>query len=554
MVRFDSTILPVDKKKLDPQSASTVKYLCEARAKVILVGSWSSTINSKPLALEAVAEYLSSVLQLNVIPTQLGSSEMMAWIEKRTELDILLLENISQLKDDVSNCQKFAQQLSFGVDIFVNDSFSEAHKILASTVGIACFCSACIAGFHFQLGLSQLEKIIRTDKKPYVAIIGGGNLIDKAAALHFLASICDALVFVGEMAFQIMHAFGLPVPIKLVERKALKQAHAIVEAAKARNIEIVLPKDFWCIHYSNPHQMEMSSASSILDGWKPVDLGPSTLEEISSFLSKCKKIMWIGPVKFSSSNLNAGGASKLAAMIDALSQRNCDVSIVGKMACDAFHGNSSSATAENMIQNASVVWEFLKGRNLPGLLALDRAYPFEMDWKSIYNDPDRPLVVDIGSGNSLYLLIVPSVIINSILVIHFVATNATSTFRSIISSYPGRLVLVSIQCPNPDFNKPEHRWRMLQRSLVEAIADLLASGGKVFLQSDIEEVAIRMKEEFSKYGKGKLAVENLDKAAIHQGGWLKENPFGIQSDWEQHVLDRGDPMYRLCLSKSESSG
>lgn len=82
--------------------------------------------------------------------------------------------------------------------------------------------------------------------------------------------------------------------------------------------------------------------------------------------------MWIGPVKFSSSNLNAGGASKLAAKIDALSQRNCDVSIVGKMARDAFHGNSSSATAENMIQNASVVWEFLKGRNLPGLLALDR--------------------------------------------------------------------------------------------------------------------------------------------------------------------------------------
>ncbi|XP_031102767.1 phosphoglycerate kinase isoform X3 [Ipomoea triloba] len=502
---------------------------------------------------------------------------MMAWIEKRTELDILLLENISQLKDDVSNCQKFAQQLSFGVDIFVNDSFSEVHKILASTVGIACFCSACIAGFHFQLGLSQLEKINRTDKKPYVAIIGGGNLIDKAAALHFLASICDALVFVGEMAFQIMHAFGLPVPIKFVERKGLKQAHAIVEAAKARNIEIVLPKDFWCINYSNPHQMEISSASSILDGWKPVDLGPSTLEEISSFLSKFKKIMWIGPVKFSSSNLNAGGASKLAAMIDALSQRNCDVSIVGKMACDAFHGNSSSATAENMIQNASVVWEFLKGRNLPGLLALDRAYPFEMDWKSIYNDPDRPLVVDIGSGNGLFLFGMArrrkdfnslGLEINRKLVkrcldhvsqslmknVHFVATNATSTFRSIISSYPGRLVLVSIQCPNPDFNKPEHRWRMLQRSLVEAIADLLASGGKVFLQSDIEEVAIRMKEEFSKYGKGKLTVENLDKAAIHQGGWLKENPFGIRSDWEQHVLDRGDPMYRLCLSKSESSG
>ncbi|KAJ0087817.1 hypothetical protein Patl1_32155 [Pistacia atlantica] len=62
---------------------------------------------------------------------------------------------------------------------------------------------------------------------------------------------------------------------------------------------------------------------------------------------------------------------------------------------------------------------------------------------------------------------------------YFIATNATSTFRSIVSSYPGKLILVSIQCPNPDFNRPEHRWRMLQRSLVEAVADLLGYEGKV---------------------------------------------------------------------------
>lgn len=117
---------------------------------------------------------------------------------------------------------------------------------------------------------------------------------------------------------------------------------------------------------------------------------------------------------------------------------------------------------------------------------------------------------------------------------YFIATNATSTFRSIVCTYPGQVVLVSIQvgssafslpfpsegfhvvsgsdmlttvkcnsfasrrifrimmksflnlvsywirqCPNPDFSDPDHRWRMLQRSLVEAIADLLAYNGKV---------------------------------------------------------------------------
>lgn len=135
------------------------------------------------------------------------------------------------------------------------------------------------------------------------------------------------------------------------------------------------------------------------------------------------------------------------------------------------------------------------------------------------------------------------------------ATNATSTFRSIVSSYPGDLVLVSIQCPNPDFNRTEHRWRMVQRSLVEAIADLVAPDGKVFLQSDVKEVAVRMKKEFMNYGKGKLTVmHDSEDITSQQDGWLNENPFGIRSDWEQHVIERGAPMYRLLLLKSSSSG
>ncbi|KAF8396539.1 hypothetical protein HHK36_018163 [Tetracentron sinense] len=90
---------------------------------------------------------------------------------------------------------------------------------------------------------------------------------------------------------------------------------------------------------------------------------------------------------------------------------------------------------------------------------------------------------------------------------------------------------------------------MLQRSLVEAIADLLTSDGKVFLQSDIEAVAVRMKEQFTMYGKGKLAVVDDEDCKIGRGRWLNENPFGIRSDWEQHVINRGAPMYRLMISK-----
>nr|GEZ62578.1 HOPM interactor 7 [Tanacetum cinerariifolium] len=39
-------------------------------------------------------------------------------------------------------------------------------------------------------------------------------------------------------------------------------------------------------------------------------------------------------------------------------------------------------------------------------------------------------------------------------------------------------------CPNPDFDKPEHMWKRVQRSLIEAIEDMLSSYRKVFIQTD----------------------------------------------------------------------
>uniref|UniRef100_A0A2N9I5Y3 Phosphoglycerate kinase n=1 Tax=Fagus sylvatica TaxID=28930 RepID=A0A2N9I5Y3_FAGSY len=479
----------------------TIKYLYEAGAKVILVSDWSITINSKLVLIESVADFLSSILQCKVVPVRCNSCNISPKMEGLEKADICLLENLSEFKEEVANCSKFAQMLSSGVDIFVNDSFSQSHKILASTVGVTRFCHSCVAGFHFEESLCQLKMVAETSRNPYVAVIGGGNFFDKAAALHFLASRCDGLVFVGKMSFQIMHALGLSVPLNLVEHKALKEALDIVR--------YFLLIAFWM------------------------------------------KVIWIGPVKFSNSNQHTNGASKLAQMLDLLSQSNCDLTVVGNMACKVIMQESSSISDFNMLENASVVWEFLKGRKLPGVMALDRAYPFEINWNATYCDPMQPLVVDIGSGNGLFIRgmarkrkdlnflglemneklvrrCLDSVQQTSMKNGYFIATNATSTFRSIVSSYPGELVLVSIQCPNPDFNKPEYRWRMLQRALVEAVADCLTSDGKVFLQSDIEAVAVRMREQFLKYGKGKLSVVHDQDAKIN-GGWLEENPFGVRT-------------------------
>ncbi|KAK8280335.1 hypothetical protein V6Z12_D09G168700 [Gossypium hirsutum] len=550
MVRFDSTILLGGKLDLSSLSASkalyTIKYLHECGAKMILVSEWSRKINPKLLDAQAVADILSSVLQLKVIALRCISCKSPLRREDLQKADIFLLENLSEYKEEVANCSKFAELLSSEVDILVNDSFCQSHKVLASTVGVARFCYASMAGFSFEENLHQLKKIAKTKKKPYLAVIGGGNLKSKAAALQFLASRCDALVFVGQMSFQIMRALGHSIPTNLVERDARKAALDIVQFAHDKNVLMSYPKDFWCTNQHLPTELEVFPAHGVSASWLPVDLGPRSLEEIYSLVTNSKKIIWIGPVKFSSSKPCTVGTSKLAQML--CKQSQCEF-----------------------------VWEFLKEQKLPGVMSLNRAYPFEIDWSVAYHDASQPLVVDIGSGNGLFIMgmaqnrkdlnflgleingklvkrCLDSVHQSGIRNAYFIGSNATTTFRSIVSSYPGELVLVSVQCPNPDFNKPENRWSMLQRSLIEAVADLLASKGKVFLQSDVEAVAMRMKEQFLQYGKGKLHLSHDQyNIRINGNAWLEENPFGIRSDWEQHVIDRGAPMYRLMLSKSTGS-
>lgn len=217
--------------------------------------------------------------------------------EDLVKADIHLLENLSENKQEVANCSNFAEFLSSGVDIFVNDSFSQSHKILASTVGICRFCYACMAGFQFEESLHQLKKTAQTNKKPYVAIvclsshfslsqgflsylffsslavtslhvmqIGGGNLKNKAAALHFLASRCDALIFIGLLSFQIMHALGQSVPLDFVEHEAHEAALDIIEFAHNKNVPILYPEDLWCMNQHNPKKVEIFPSHGVLDG------------------------------------------------------------------------------------------------------------------------------------------------------------------------------------------------------------------------------------------------------------------------------------------------
>eukprot|EP01018_Ginkgo_biloba_P032431 Gb_38763 [translate_table: standard] len=581
MVRFDTkTCFRDDQvviKCASQNTLNTFKYLCNAGAKVVLVSRWAPLQVSAGIPqIKTLADYLSVRLEKRVIVAQgVIGDKVEQSINELKNGEILLLGNLTQYKEEAANCVDFARSLSARIDILVNDAFSESHKVLASTVGVARFTYARIAGFDLAEKLSLFTETLEKPKRPFIAIIGGAKILEKTSALRSLLCKCDGLVVVGIMAFTFLYALGLPISPRLVEKHALGEALELMEIAKQRNVRVLLPKDFWCIDDTHScEQMYVFKAQHILDGWKPVDIGPTTLNVIASFLGGSKTALWIGPVKLGASKHRCHGSSHLARLLGQISENGCITIAIGREACSSVREVSVSNSV-HVLEHGAVVWELLKGNTLAGVAALDRAYAGTLDWRAIFSDPSQPLIVDIGSGNGLFVLkmaqmfghlnflgleINKKLVDHSIACIqelglrngHFISTNATTTFRSITSSYPGSLLLVSIQCPNPNFNNPEHRWRMVQRSLVEAIVEMVFHEGKIFLQSDVKEVAVRMKDEFLQYGKGKVGVsiEHYGYKVCDTNGWLKDNPFGVCSDWEQHVIDRGEPMYRVVLSKN----
>ncbi|MEB3831631.1 tRNA (guanosine(46)-N7)-methyltransferase TrmB [Phormidium sp. CCY1219] len=186
-------------------------------------------------------------------------------------------------------------------------------------------------------------------------------------------------------------------------------------------------------------------------------------------------------------------------------------------------------------------------------------------WDKIYADMRKPLHMDIGCGwgrfllslaqwepdwNFLGLEIRESLVETAIAQrdekqipnLHFLFCNANPSLQPLLDSLPpGILQRVSIQFPDPWFKKRHQKRRVVQPELVADIAHYLSAGGVVFLQSDVEEVAIEMRDRFQEHPA--FVLENPQ--------WLPENPLAVATERERLTLDKGEPVYRAVFRKGD---
>jgi tRNA (guanine-N7-)-methyltransferase len=187
-----------------------------------------------------------------------------------------------------------------------------------------------------------------------------------------------------------------------------------------------------------------------------------------------------------------------------------------------------------------------------------------LDWEQIYPNSTQPIHLDIGCARGQFLLdmakLDPSwnylgLEIREVLVedaisttrklnltnLHYLFCNVNNSLTPLLQSLsPGTLQRVTIQFPDPWFKNRHAKRRMLQPQLVAELATYLASGGMVFLQSDIEGLLLEMRDRF--YSHPDFSLQSPEPS-------LTPNPLPVATEREQRTLSRGEPVYRAIFSR-----
>jgi phosphoglycerate kinase len=324
--------------------------------------------------LAPVAAYLSKLIGKPVkFATSCVGPETESMVKGLKNGEILMLENTRFHKEETAKEEDvrrpFAEKLASYGDIFVNDAFGTAHRAHASTTDVAKFLPA-VGGFLMEKEVKYLEPLLKNPAKPFVAIIGGAKVSSKIAVLESLVNSCTTLVIGGGMAYTFLKKQGHTIGTSLVENDFLDTAEKLLAAAKAKNVQIILPLDHLvAAEFSDKAAPEKIDGVDIPDGKMGMDIGPKTIEKIRGAIANAKSLVWNGPLGVFEFEAFSKGTQEVAKMA-----ADCKGTTVvgGGDSVAAINKFGLADKIDHVSTGGGASLEFLEGKTLPGIAALQQ--------------------------------------------------------------------------------------------------------------------------------------------------------------------------------------
>jgi phosphoglycerate kinase len=172
------------------------------------------------------------------------------------------------------------------------------------------------------------------------------------------------------MAYTFLKAQGLPVGRSLVEDELVDAAKSLIERAKRRGVEFLLPVD----HVVAPKMDAAAPTATLAVGDATIgdrmglDIGPRTVAAYADVIRRAKTVVWNGPMGVFEMAPFAAGTMAVARAVAGVA----GTTIIG--GGDSVAAVTQAGVADRMTHistGGGASLEFLGGRTLPGVAALE---------------------------------------------------------------------------------------------------------------------------------------------------------------------------------------
>lgn len=355
-------------------SLPTIQYLLDGGASIILMshlGRPKGEANPK-YSLIPVAKRLSELLKKEVLFADCNTvvdDKVKAKALSLKPGDVMLLQNTRYRKEEEKNSEEFSKDLASLAEIYVNDAFGTAHRAHASNAGVCKYLPSAV-GLLIEKELEVIGNALENPQRPLTAILGGAKVSDKIAVIENLLNIADNILIGGGMAYTFFASMGYPIGTSLLEEDKIDLAKELIEKAKNKNINLLLPVDTVVAkEFKNDTEYFTVDSHKIPEGYMGLDVGDKTIESFSNVIKNSKTIIWNGPLGVFEMDNFAKGTNSIANYI---AENKEAISIIG--------GGDSAAAVEkaglaeqitHISTGGGASLEFLEGKILPGIDAVD---------------------------------------------------------------------------------------------------------------------------------------------------------------------------------------
>lgn len=281
---------------------------------------------------------------------------------------VALLENLRFDPREQKGDPAFIEALAGLGELYVDDAFGTAHRPDASVAGVPQRLGKdrCAAGFLLAKELSAFARVLEQPERPLLAILGGAKVSDKLGVVRNLLQRVNGVLVGGAMSYTFLRAQGVPVGSSRVEEAMVEECRAILDEAKTRGVELLLPSDHVCAQSFESDAARVCEAS-IPEGWMGLDIGPKTIARYAKAIAAARTLVWNGPMGVFERPAYAAGTRAVAQAVAACP----GYTVVGG-------GDSAAALAafgldgevDHLSTGGGASLELLEGQALPGVEAL----------------------------------------------------------------------------------------------------------------------------------------------------------------------------------------